>query len=47
LQVAAHAIGDGEGDDEGGNAGGYSSDGDGCDYTDNGLPPFGSEVARR
>jgi hypothetical protein len=45
LNVAAHAVGDGEGDDEGSYTGGYASDGDGGDHADNGLPPLGAEVA--
>ena len=47
MQVAAHAVGDGQCDDECGDAGGHSGNGDGGDYADDGLPPFGSEVARR
>jgi hypothetical protein len=45
LNVAAHAIGDGEGDDEGGDSGGDASDGDGGNDTDHGLTAFGAEVA--
>ena len=47
LQVAAHAVGDGEGDDERGNSGGNSGDGDSGDYTDDGLSPFGFEISGR
>ncbi len=47
LQVAAHAVGDGESDDKRGNSGGDSGDGDGGDHADDGLPPLGFEVTRR
>ena len=47
LQVAPHAVGDGESDDERGNAGGDAGDGDGGDHADDGLPPLGFQVARR
>jgi len=47
LQVALHAVGDGEGDDERGNSGGDPGDGDGGDHADHGLAAFGLEISRR
>jgi len=47
VQVAAHAVSDGESDDERGNSGSNAGYGDGCDHADNGLPPLGSEISRR
>ena len=47
LQVAAHAVGDGESDDQRGHACGYAGDGDGGDHAHHGLPPLGFQVARR
>ena len=47
LEVAAHAVGDGESDDEGGHSGGDSGDRDGGDHADDGLAPLGFEVSRR
>jgi hypothetical protein len=46
LQFALHAVGDGQSDDERGHSGGYPGDGDGGDYSDDGLTPLGSEVTR-
>ena len=47
LKLAAHAVGDGQSDDERGDPGGDSGDGDGGDHADDGLTPFGSQVTRR
>ena len=47
LQVAPHAVGDGESDDERGHARGDAGDGDGRDDADHGLPPLGFQVPRR
>ena len=46
LQVALHAVGDGEGDDERGDPSGDAQDGDGSDDADDGLSALGAEVAR-
>jgi hypothetical protein len=45
LQIAAHTVGDGQGDDEGGYAGGYSDDGDDGDEADDCLAASGAEIA--
>ncbi len=47
LQVAPHAVGDGQRDDERGHSGGHSGDRDGGDHAHHGLPPLGLEVPRR
>ena len=46
LQIAAHAVGDGEREDKRGDAGGDSDDGDGGDDADDGLPATGSKITR-
>jgi len=45
LEVAAHAVGDGEGDDEGSDSGGDANDGDCGDEANDGLTAAGTEVA--
>jgi hypothetical protein len=45
LNVEAHAVGDGEGDDERGDSGGDAGHGDGSDHADHGLAALGAEIA--
>ena len=47
LQVAPHAVGDGQRDDERRHARGHAGNGDGRDHADHGLPPLGLQVPRR
>ena len=46
LQVLAKAVVDGQRDDERGDSGGNSNDGDEGDDPDDGLPPLGPQVSR-
>ena len=45
LDIAAHAVGDGEGDDERGDSGGDAGHRNGGDHADHCLTAFGAEVA--
>jgi hypothetical protein len=47
LEVAAHAVGDGEGDDERGDSGGDAEDGDPSHQTDDCLTASSSKVTGR
>ena len=45
LQVALHAVGDGECDDQRGNTGSHTGNRNACDHTDYGLTAFGAQIA--
>ena len=47
LNVAPHAVGNGQRDDQRGHPRGYPGDGDGGHHSDHGLPPLGLQVTRR
>ena len=47
MQVAPHAIGDGQRDNQCGHAGSHAGDRNRRDHADHRLPPFGLQVARR
>jgi hypothetical protein len=46
LQVASHAVGYGQCDDESSYSRGHTGDGDGSYYAHHGLPPFGLQIPR-